>query len=471
MEEIKNDIKLLKFPDNVRLRPGMYIGSTENPNVILREIIDNSIDELMLPNGTDEVKIEVDPESGYCIVGDNGRGIPVDIDEETGLTKLELAMSNLHAGGKFGKGKYASIGLNGVGSSCLTGDTQVPIRLNGSLKSVRLDSIVGTNQKLNCYSDGIVPTDSVNIWKTKDTVELVQIETESGGVIKCTPDHLILLSDGTYKKAEDIVEGDDLMYRPIYSFTLSEVFNGEAEVNGPLVYRIYRKSDGKSYIGSTIKSLKGRFIGKNRARTSHFDRLNSGLKSKLYNDIRSLGIDEFMVDILYINPEADKCSIEFTESYFVSFYGSYINGYNMTHTGKGHYPTPDHNEQSRRGKLGAESNRSNGTNVFFDQRLHSMCIDAQRESKTGLFNPEMRSMVGSAGLTVQMARCVDAFSRYLLDRDLDICEFNWNNRKYRLDAIPYNLKNKLPRWKIAQDRYSNEINNVILEYKNRNESK
>lgn len=117
MPELENDIKLLKFPDNVRLRSGMYIGSTANPDVILREIIDNSIDELMLPNGTNTVKINVNEETGECIIGDNGRGIPVTMDAELGISKLELAMSYLHAGGKFKKGKAASIGMNGVGSA------------------------------------------------------------------------------------------------------------------------------------------------------------------------------------------------------------------------------------------------------------------------------------------------------------------------------------------------------------------
>jgi DNA gyrase/topoisomerase IV subunit B len=114
-EQLENDIKLLKYPENVRTRPGMYIGSTENPNVILREIVDNSIDELLLPNGTDTIKISINQETGECIVGDNGRGIPNVIDEELGISKLEMAMGYLHAGGKFSKGKSASIGMNGIG--------------------------------------------------------------------------------------------------------------------------------------------------------------------------------------------------------------------------------------------------------------------------------------------------------------------------------------------------------------------
>ena len=125
MAELENDIKLLKFPENVRRRPGMYIGGTQNPNVILREIIDNSIDELMLPNETDTIKISVDPETGWCIVGDNGRGIPRLIDEELGISKLELAMSYLHAGGKFKKGKAMSIGMNGVGSAATNALSEV----------------------------------------------------------------------------------------------------------------------------------------------------------------------------------------------------------------------------------------------------------------------------------------------------------------------------------------------------------
>lgn len=116
-EVIENNITLLKFPENVRTRPGMYIGSQENPNVILREIVDNSIDELMLPNQTDSMKVQIG-EDGVCIVADKGRGIPRGLDPELGISKLELAMAYLHAGGKFHKGKSASIGMNGVGSAC-----------------------------------------------------------------------------------------------------------------------------------------------------------------------------------------------------------------------------------------------------------------------------------------------------------------------------------------------------------------
>jgi DNA gyrase subunit B len=114
-DQLENDIKLLKFPDNVRRRPGMYIGATDTPDVILREVIDNSLDELLLPNSTDTVRIDVDKESGVSIVGDNGRGIPNEIDSELGISKIEMATSYLHAGGKFKEGKLASIGMNGIG--------------------------------------------------------------------------------------------------------------------------------------------------------------------------------------------------------------------------------------------------------------------------------------------------------------------------------------------------------------------
>lgn len=115
-KKIDNDITLLRFPLNVRTRPGMYIGSQENPNVLLREIVNNSVDELLLPNPTDTIKVHIG-EDGVCIVADKGRGIPRGLDAELGISKLELAMSYLHSGGKFGKGKAASIGMNGVGSA------------------------------------------------------------------------------------------------------------------------------------------------------------------------------------------------------------------------------------------------------------------------------------------------------------------------------------------------------------------
>jgi DNA gyrase subunit B len=111
-------LSVLEGLEAVRKRPGMYIGSTDSRGLLhcLWEIIDNSVDEALGGHGARvEVILHAD---GSAEVRDRGRGIPVDVEPKTGLTGVELVMTRLHAGGKFGGGSYtASGGLHGVGAS------------------------------------------------------------------------------------------------------------------------------------------------------------------------------------------------------------------------------------------------------------------------------------------------------------------------------------------------------------------
>ena len=113
-----SDLSVLEGLDAVRKRPGMYIGSTDSRGLMhcLWEIIDNSVDEAL---GGHCTRIEVTLHSDQIAeVHDNGRGIPVDVEPKTKLTGVEVVMTKLHAGGKFGGGSYtASGGLHGVGAS------------------------------------------------------------------------------------------------------------------------------------------------------------------------------------------------------------------------------------------------------------------------------------------------------------------------------------------------------------------
>jgi DNA gyrase subunit B len=111
-------LTVLEGLEAVRKRPGMYIGSTDGRGLLhcLWEIFDNSVDEALAGHCTRiDVVLQAD---GSAEVADNGRGIPVDVEPRTGLTGVELVMTRLHAGGKFGGGSYtASGGLHGVGAS------------------------------------------------------------------------------------------------------------------------------------------------------------------------------------------------------------------------------------------------------------------------------------------------------------------------------------------------------------------
>lgn len=113
VNENPDDIIALKFPDDIRMVPSMYYGELDNADIALREIVDNSIDEMFKSTAN---SIEIRKLGNFHLVSDDGRGIPIKWDEEHQKTKADLAMSTTHAGSNFNT-KKISTGKHGVGAA------------------------------------------------------------------------------------------------------------------------------------------------------------------------------------------------------------------------------------------------------------------------------------------------------------------------------------------------------------------
>ncbi|WP_191980297.1 MULTISPECIES: DNA topoisomerase (ATP-hydrolyzing) subunit B [Limosilactobacillus] len=177
-----SQIQVLKGLDAVRKRPGMYIGSTSAQGLhhLVWEIVDNGIDEA-LAGFCDEINVEVNPDNSIT-VKDNGRGIPVDIQEQTGKPALETVFTVLHAGGKFGGGGYkVSGGLHGVGASVVNAlSTELDVKVARQGKRYYMDFDHGHVKTAMKVIDDNLP------------------ENEHGTIVHFKPDPAIFRETTTY---------------------------------------------------------------------------------------------------------------------------------------------------------------------------------------------------------------------------------------------------------------------------------
>src|SRR4051794_27865749 len=165
-------IQVLKGLEAVRKRPGMYIGSTTERGLhhLVWEVVDNSVDE-SLAGYCDRIEVTLLGDGGVRVV-DNGRGIPVDINKELGMTGVEVALTTLHGGAKFDSDSYAvSGGLHGVGVSvvnALSTRLEVEIKREGfvwrqtyldqkpAAPLVKGEAVKGTGTSITFWADGSI---------------------------------------------------------------------------------------------------------------------------------------------------------------------------------------------------------------------------------------------------------------------------------------------------------------------------
>ena len=177
-----DQIQILEGLEAVRKRPGMYIGSTGPRGLhhLVYEVVDNSVDEA-LAGYCDLIKVSIRRDGSVRVI-DNGRGIPVDMNHQEQKSTVEVVMTILHAGGKFGGGGYSvSGGLHGVGISvvnALSKEVDVEVRRQGYVW--RMSFKHGVPQ--GALERGEVSTEtgtSITFWPSSETFETVEFDYET----------------------------------------------------------------------------------------------------------------------------------------------------------------------------------------------------------------------------------------------------------------------------------------------------
>ncbi|KQX05144.1 MULTISPECIES: DNA topoisomerase (ATP-hydrolyzing) subunit B [unclassified Leifsonia] len=177
-----DEIQVLEGLEAVRKRPGMYIGSTGPRGLhhLVYEIVDNSVDEA-LAGHADLIDVTILPDGGVRVI-DNGRGIPVDLNKAQGRSTVEVVLTVLHAGGKFGGGGYAvSGGLHGVGSSVVNAlSTKLDVAVSRQGHVWRQSYSVGVpDAPLSMDEESEATGTTITFWPSEEIFETVEFDYET----------------------------------------------------------------------------------------------------------------------------------------------------------------------------------------------------------------------------------------------------------------------------------------------------
>ncbi len=245
-------IQVLEGLEAVRKRPGMYIGSTSSSGLhhLVYEIVDNSIDEA-LAGYCDRIEVIIEPGDVIC-VRDNGRGIPVDIQEQTGKSALEVVFTVLHAGGKFGGGGYkVSGGLHGVGASVVNAMSEwlvVHVHKNGKIYEMKF-SRGNITQEMRIVGD----TDRTGTTvRFKPDPEMFDDTVYDYDTLHTRMREQAFLNGGLYISTEDKREGkeqkDEMCYAGGIREFVSFINQNKTPLHNEVIYMKGEKSDSEAEI-------------------------------------------------------------------------------------------------------------------------------------------------------------------------------------------------------------------------------
>ena len=245
-------IQVLEGLEAVRKRPGMYIGSTSSSGLhhLVYEIVDNSIDEA-LAGYCDRIEVIIEPGDVIC-VRDNGRGIPVDIQEQTGKSALEVVFTVLHAGGKFGGGGYkVSGGLHGVGASVVNAMSEwlvVHVHKNGKIYEMKF-SRGNITQEMRIVGD----TDRTGTTvRFKPDPEMFDDTIYDYDTLHTRMREQAFLNGGLYISTEDKREGkeqkDEMCYAGGIREFVSFINHNKTPLHNEVIYMKGERSDSEAEI-------------------------------------------------------------------------------------------------------------------------------------------------------------------------------------------------------------------------------